>query len=78
MDEYEKDDVKQSLIRTVVPIVVGAVMASVVGPYVDESALRDLLSGLIAAGYYATVRVIELRVPNAGLLLGSRRQPMYW
>lgn len=77
MDPEQKEDVKQSLIRTLVPIIVGAVMASVIGPYVDESALRDLLAGLIAGGYYTLVRLIETRLPGAGVLLGSRRQPLY-
>jgi hypothetical protein len=78
MGEHKKDDVLQSLIRTLVPIGVGAVMASVVGPYVDPGALRDLLAGLIAGGYYTVVRLLEMRAPGLGVLLGSRRQPMYW
>lgn len=71
------DDLLESLKRTLVPIGVGLVGASVVGPLVDESALRDLLAGLIAAAYYATFRFVEVRWPSAGLLLGSVKKPRY-
>jgi hypothetical protein len=71
------DDLLESLKRTLVPIGVGLVVASVVGPYVDESALRDLLAGLIAAGYYSALRFVEIRWPSAGVLLGSVKKPHY-
>lgn len=70
-------DMLDSLKRTLIPIVVGAVMASVVGPFVDESALRDLLSALIAGSYYTVMRVLEVRWPQVGILLGAARQPRY-
>lgn len=70
-------DVLDSLKRTLIPIVVGVVGASMLGPYIDESALRDLLAGLIAGGYYALLRFVELRYPQAGVLLGAARQPHY-
>lgn len=70
-------DVLDSLKRTLVPIIVGMISASAVGPYVDLRALDDLLAGLIAGGYYTLLRLIEARFPAAGLLLGAARQPMY-
>jgi hypothetical protein len=70
-------DVLDSLKRTLIPITVGVVGASVVGPYIDESALRDLLAGLIAGGYYTVLRFVELRWPQAGIMLGAARQPFY-
>jgi hypothetical protein len=73
----DTDALLTSLKRTLIPIVVGAVAASFLGPYIDESALRDLLAGLIAGGYYTVVRFIEVRFPEAGLLLGAMRQPSY-
>jgi len=76
--EESDNDIAHSLVRTLVPIAVGVVMASFVGPYVDESALRDLLAGLIAGGYYTLVRLLETRMPGVSIMLGSRRQPMYW
>ena len=71
------DDLLNSLKRTLIPIAVGVVGASFVGPYIDESALRDLLAGLIAGGYYTVMRFVELRWPQAGVLLGAARQPHY-
>lgn len=73
----DTDALLTSLKRTLIPIIVGAVAASFIGPYIDESALRDLLAGLIAGGYYTAVRFIEVRFPEAGLLLGAMRQPSY-
>lgn len=71
-------DVLDSLKRTLVPIVVGMISASVVGPYVDIRALDDLLAGLIAGAYYTVLRLIEVRVPQVGVLLGAMRQPYYY
>jgi hypothetical protein len=76
--EESDNDIAHSLVRTLVPIIVGAISASVVGPYVDLQALDDLLAGLIAGGYYTVVRLLETRWPGLSILLGSRRQPMYW
>jgi hypothetical protein len=39
--------------------------------------LRDLLAGLIAGGYYTVIRFVEVKFPEAGLLLGAMRQPTY-
>lgn len=71
-------DVLDSLKRTLVPIIVGMISASVVGPYVDLRALDDLLAGLIAGGYYTVLRLVEVRYPQVGVLLGSTRQPYYY
>lgn len=71
------NDVLDSLKRTLIPVVVGAVSASVVGPYVDIPSLRDLLAALIAGGYYTALRLLEVRWPQVGILLGAPRQPTY-
>lgn len=71
-------DLLDSLKRTLVPIVVGMIAASVAGPYVDIQALDDLLAGLIAGAYYTVLRLIEMRVPQVGVLLGATRQPHYF
>jgi hypothetical protein len=76
--EESDNDIAHSLVRTLVPIAVGVISASVIGPYVDLQALDDLLAGLIAGGYYTVVRLLETRMPGVSILLGSRRQPMYW
>ena len=73
----DTDALLTSLKRTLIPMIVGAVAASFIGPYIDESALRDLLAGLIAGGYYTVIRFVEVRFPEVGLLLGAMRQPTY-
>ena len=73
----KKDDVLASLKRTLIPILVGMIGASFVGPYIDQATLRDFLAGLIAAVYYTVVRFAETKVPQVGILLGEARQPEY-
>lgn len=53
-------------------------MASFLGTYVtDVQELRDILSSIIAAVYYAVIRVIETKWPKIGVLLGAKAQPNY-
>lgn len=73
-----------SLIRTVVPIVVGWLLSlgAVRAAGIDEEQLTGLLTGLLTVlaqiGYYAIARLLEQRWPAVGVvLLGSRRQPQY-
>lgn len=75
--KLQRDNLLVSLKRTLIPIIVGVVAASFVGPYIDQSTLRDFLSGLIAACYYTAIRFVESKWPEAGLLLGAKRQPVY-
>lgn len=76
-EEKKKADLLDSLKRTIIPIAVGAVMATFVGPYIDQAQLRDLLAGLISAVYYTGLRLAETKFPGAGFLLGSVRKPVY-
>lgn len=71
-----------SLIRTYVPIAVGAVLAWLAsrGVNVDDGAAQGLvafLTALLSALYYAVARLLESRWPQAGWLLGSPKQPTY-
>lgn len=72
-----------SLIRTYVPIAVGAFLtwlAATLDVAVPEEASTGLiigLTGLVAALYYAVARVLEQRWPWLSVLLGSRKQPAY-
>jgi uncharacterized membrane protein YfcA len=75
--QEKKDNLLVSLKRTLIPIIVGAVAASFIGPYIDQSTLRDFLAGLIAGLYYTVIRFVETKWPEAGLLLGAKRQPVY-
>ena len=73
-----RDDLLSSLIRTVVPIVVGLVGASVIGPHVDLKSLDQAFSAIISVVYYTVVRFAEAKHPAASLLLGSRKVPTYF
>lgn len=73
----DKHDLLISLRRTLVPIIVGIVTGSFLAPYVDPDALKAVVSGVISGVYYAILRVIELKTPSVGVLLGARQQPVY-
>ena len=73
----DKTDILLSITRTLVPMIVGAISATFIGPFIDQAQLRDLLAGLIAALYYTAVRFIETKFPAAGIFLGSRAKPTY-
>jgi hypothetical protein len=66
-----------SIRRTVVPITVGAVGASVLGPWLPASLVAEWATLALATVYYVTLRAIEFRVPWASVLLGGRGQPTY-
>lgn len=72
-----KDDLLVSLKRTLIPVVVGLVAGSFLAGYVDPDALEKVVSGAITAVYYLAVRLLEAKVPSFGLLLGSKKQPVY-
>lgn len=73
----DKDNILMSLKRTLIPIGVGAVSASFIGPYIDQATVRDFLAGLIAAVYYTAVRFLEVQNPKIGVLLGAPNPPKY-
>lgn len=78
LNEKEKTNLLLSIRRTVVPILVGLIMASFIGKYVDDvQELQNVLSSVIAAVYYAIIRVIETKWPKIGILLGAKTQPVY-
>jgi hypothetical protein len=72
-----------SLIRTVVPVGIGAVLAwlaSRLGVVIDGEASAGLVAAVVAvaiAGYYALVRALETRWPFFGVLLGKPAAPVY-
>ncbi|HLR95689.1 MAG TPA: hypothetical protein VK053_14280 [Jiangellaceae bacterium] len=71
-----------SLIRTYVPIVVGALASWLLtlGVEVDAEAQAGLvvaMTGVLQAIYYAAARWAETRWPWLGVLLGSRAKPTY-
>ena len=72
-----KHDLFLSIRRTVVPFAVGAVGASVVGPYLPEALVAEWVTVALATIYYVAVRLVELKVPGAAILLGGKGQPTY-
>lgn len=75
-------DYLASLIRTYVPVGVGALVAWLATRGVDvdyetATALATGLTGFIAAVYYALLRAIETQWPRVGALLGIAQSPTY-
>lgn len=67
-----------SIRRTVVPAIAGAIMASAIGPFVDEALLTEALVALSTALYYVVFRVLEDRGwAFATTLLGGAVPPSY-
>jgi hypothetical protein len=75
-------DVGTSIVRTVVPIVAGAIITFFAskGITFDEqftASLYTVLQGLFTGLYYIVVRLLETRFPRFGWLLGSPKKPEY-
>lgn len=71
-----------SLIRTYVPIAVGAVVAYLVtlGIELDPETQAGLvvsMTGVLQASYYLVARLLEKKFPQLGVLLGSSQKPVY-
>jgi hypothetical protein len=74
-------DVVTGIVRTVVPVVVGTVLAWLATRGFDltqyGNAVNVWLVPIVIGAYYALVRLIERKVPAFGLLLGAKKQPVY-
>jgi hypothetical protein len=73
-------DLRASLIRTIVPMVVGAIVSfcALHGLVIPAAGLTELVTALVSAAYYAGVRFLETKVsPKFGLLLGTKAKPVY-
>ena len=76
-------DFVTSLVRTYVPIAVGALISWLAtrGITLDPQTQTSLiigLTGVIQGLYYFVARLIERKLPNVGgLLLGSSKKPEY-
>jgi hypothetical protein len=79
MTSTDLKDYELSVRRTVVPAVVGIILAQ--AARANFTLPADHITGLVEAvfitGYYAIVRAIERYVPEAGVLLGAFIQPRY-
>lgn len=73
----DKNDLFLSLRRTIVPLVVGAVAASVLDPWIPAALVAEWTTVALAAVYYTCLRLLETKVPAIGVLLGGRGMPTY-
>ena len=76
------NDLFISLVRTVVPLIVGSIASFFATKGVDLdvqtlAALSTFLAGLFSASYYLIVRLLEERFPKVGYLLGVKKTPNY-
>ena len=69
-------DLAPSLVRTAVPLIVGPLVARY-GFDVDDPTVSVVLAAVISYLYYVVVRVLELKFPTLGFLLGMNKQPVY-
>ena len=72
-----------SLIRTVVPVIVGAVITWLAGiglnlDVAGQEGLALTLTVIFTAAYYFVVRFIEERVPWVGVFLGYANAPAFY
>ena len=72
-----KYDLFLSIRRTVVPITVGAVSASVLGPWLPAPLVAEWATLALATVYYVVLRLLEVKVPGVSVLLGGKGQPTY-
>ena len=72
-------DYELSVRRTVVPAIVGLILAQAARANLTLPAehVTGLVEAVFITGYYSLVRMIERYVPEAGVLLGAFIQPRY-
>jgi hypothetical protein len=72
-------DYELSVRRTVVPAVVGIVLAQAARANLTLPAehVVGLVEAVFITVYYSLVRIVETQVPQAGLFLGAFVQPRY-
>jgi hypothetical protein len=72
-------DYELSVRRTIVPAVVGIVLAQAARANLTLPAehVVGLVEAVFITVYYSLVRIVETRVPQAGLFLGAFVQPRY-
>ena len=72
-------DYELSLRRTIVPVIVGLVLAQAARANMTLPAehVQGVVEAVFIMAYYALVRAVERYVPEAGVLLGAFIQPRY-
>lgn len=74
-----RNDQLVALVRTVVPAVVGLLLAAAAKANIDidGGALNGIVDAVVIGVYYLVVRQLEKRWPKFGVLLGIPKQPTY-
>ena len=72
-------DYELSLRRTIVPVIVGLVLAQAARANLVLPAehVQGFVEAVFIMAYYALVRAVERYIPEAGVLLGAFIQPRY-
>jgi hypothetical protein len=72
-------DYELSLRRTLVPVIVGLVLAQAARANMTLPAehVQGVVEAVFIMAYYALVRAVERYIPEAGVLLGAFIQPRY-
>jgi len=69
-----------SVVRTFVPVIVGALITILtkIGADVSSESLELLIGSIVTTAYYTMARILETKVaPRFGWLLGAPRTPTY-
>lgn len=79
MTSDQKRDLEVSIRRTIVPVVAGFLLAQAarVGLSIPESDLVGVLEAIVTGVYYTAIRLLEVRFPQVGILLGALSAPRY-
>ena len=74
-----RNDQLVALIRTIVPAIVGLLLAAAAKANIDidGAALNGIVDAVVIGVYYLAVRQLERRWPKFGVLLGVPKQPTY-
>lgn len=74
-----RNDQLVALVRTVVPAVVGLLLAAAAKANIDidGGALNGIVDAVVIGVYYLVARQLEKRWPKFGVLLGIPKQPTY-
>lgn len=79
MMDIARTDLVLSIRRTIVPLIVGFILAQGArwGFDIPPSDLTGVIESLVTGVYYTLVRLAETYWPQLGVLLGGRSQPEY-
>lgn len=78
MTTQQSADLAPSLIRTIVPLIIGPVLARFCpGLTANDPTVLLGASAVFSYLYYVIVRMLELKAPTLGYLLGMAKAPTY-